>query len=181
MVKSSRDLYQEFLKNYPANPMLAPRLIGVVVSAGCGRFSKNQSVLESIYNDMSNICAQKPIYSKAKKSISNFGIRDNYIVGVYATLRSRQMFDFLDRLLLVALPRVQDLQRLSMRSFDSSNNYNFGIKRQDIFPEADNTNHYFGMNIAIKIKSQDKSNSADLLTFLGFPMNVPSKGGVNAN
>lgn len=181
MVKSTRELYKDFLTHCPTNPMLAPRLKSITVSVGCGRFSKNSAVLENIYSDLEKICAQKPVYSRAKKSISNFGIRDKYIVGVYTTLRSHQMFDFLDRLILVALPRSQDLQRLSLKSFDKSNNYNFGLKRQDIFPEIDHINHFFGMNICLEMASQNKAGSIDLLKTLGFPMQESAKGVSHAN
>ena len=165
--------------------MTAPRLESVVVSSGFGRYSKNQTIIESIYNDVTTICAQKPVYSKAKKSIANFNIRDGNIVGVYVTLRSHNMFDFLNRLILIAMPRIQDLQKMSVKSFDQNNNYNFGIKRQDIFPEIDHVNHSFGMNVTIKLRSLNQEQSLQLLKSLGFPFHDKSStialGDQNAN
>ena len=181
MVKSIQALHKEFLDNYSGGLMMSPRLKSVVVSAGCGRFSKNQTVLESVYSDLEKICAQKPVYSKIGKSISNFGVREGNTVGVYVTMRSTNMFNFLNRLILIALPRVQDLQRLSLKSFDKSNNYNFGIKRHDIFPEIDATQHFFGMNVSLQILSRSKTDSIDLLQYLGFPMNVDRGEIKNAN
>lgn len=181
MVINTQKAHSNLRSAYQGNPMNAPRLKSVVVSVGCGKYSRNTSVLESIYGDMMKICAQKPVYSKARKSVSNFNIREGHTIGIFTTLRSHQMFDFLDRLIMIAMPRIQDLQYLSTKSFDANNNYNFGIKRQDIFPEVENVEHFFGMNISINIKAVSMQDSLSLLKHIGLPFSDCRSGDTHAN
>lgn len=160
------------------NVMDIPRLKYVVLSAGCGKLHKDTNKIEYIVDEIANIAGQRAVKSKIKQSISNFGVREGAVVGVYTTLRGRTMRDFIDRFILINLPRMQELMGLSSKAFDSSNNYNIGIKRQDIFVESKGLD-LFGLNVCIGIHAKSKSDAASLLKAMGFPLY--GMGGHDAN
>lgn len=171
-ILTTRELYAKFRQSYAEkmgiNEMLVPKLEHVTISVGCGKIHKDSGMISYIYNEIRKIAAQKPVKAKAKKSISNFALREGSVVGVHVTMRNENMFNFLDRLILIAMPRRNDFYGFKRGSFDKNNNYNFGIKRQDIFVEADNY-HLFGMNICIGIKSSHKTYAEELLKYIRMP------------
>lgn len=171
-ILNTKDLYLKFRESYAKkmsiNSMLVPKLEHVTISVGCGKIHKDSGMISYIYNEIRKIAAQKPVKAKAKKSISNFALREGSVVGIYVTVRNQNMFDFLDRLILIAMPRRNDFYGFKRGSFDKNNNYNFGIKRQDIFVEADSY-HLFGMNISIGIKSSHRSHAEELLQYIRMP------------
>ncbi len=153
------------------NPHQLPRVQKVVVNVGVGEASRDQKLLESVVEEVTVITGQKPVVTRARKSISNFSLREGMPVGVAVTLRRARMYEFLDRLVSVAIPRVRDFRGLSTRSFDGRGNYTLGIREQIIFPEVDydRVNRIHGMDITI-VTSTDKDDEAyALLREMGFP------------
>jgi len=145
------DLMEQF--NYKS-VMEVPRIAKITLNMGVGEAIADKKVMEHAVSDMTKIAGQKPIVTVARKSIAGFKIRDGYPVGCKVTLRKEKMYEFLDRLVTIALPRVRDFRGLSAKSFDKDGNYNFGIKEQIIFPEIeyDKIDALRGMNITIKIR-----------------------------
>ena len=119
------------------NIMEVPKLEKIVINMGVGEAKENQKVLESAVNDLTLIAGQKPILTRAKKSVANFKIRENMALGCKVTLRKAQMFEFADKLMSIALPRVRDFRGVSSKAFDGRGNYSLGIKEQLIFPEIE--------------------------------------------
>jgi large subunit ribosomal protein L5 len=154
-----------------SNPMSVPRLEKIVLNVGLGEASRNAKLLESVVEEMTSIAGQKPVITRAKKSIANFNLREGMPVGVRVTLRREKMYEFLDRLINVAIPRVRDFRGLSTRSFDGRGNYSMGVKEQMIFPEIeyDKVEKVHGMDI-ILVTSTDKDDEAlALLREMGMP------------
>ena len=153
------------------NPMQVPRLTKITLNMGVGEAVGNKKILENAVEDMTKICGQKPITTLAKKSIATFKIRDGWPIGCKVTLRRAQMFEFLDRLVNVALPRVRDFRGLSGRAFDGRGNYNFGIKEQIIFPEIDfdQVDAIRGMDICFTTTAKTDLEAKALLEAFGFP------------
>ena len=116
------------------SPMEIPKLVKVIVNCGVGEAKENTKVLDSVVNDIATITGQKPITTKARKSVANFKVREGETVGVKVTLRGERMYEFLDRLFNVAMPRVRDFRGINPNSFDGRGNYAFGLKEQLIFP-----------------------------------------------
>lgn len=187
LVGHVQDLYKDFIGQHTAkvsNPMQVPKLKFISLNVGCGKFHKDANRLDYIESELDKIAGQKCVRTKIKKSISNFSIREGMIVGMKATLRRQKMFDFLTRLIMIAIPRMQDFNGISERSFDSHYNLNFGIERQDIFPEADGQ-HLFGMNVCIGISAQSKEEAIELLQGVSLPIIIretkeEKEGGVRA-
>jgi large subunit ribosomal protein L5 len=153
------------------NPHQVPRLDKIVLNVGLGEASRNAKLLESVVEEMTSIAGQKPVITHAKKSIANFNLREGMPVGVRVTLRRDRMYEFLDRLINVALPRVRDFRGLSTRSFDGRGNYTMGVKEQMIFPEIeyDKVEKVHGMDI-ILVTTTDKDDEAlALLREMGMP------------
>ena len=153
------------------NPHAVPRIEKVVVNVGVGSASRDQKLLDSIVEEITVITGQKPIVTRARKSISNFGLREGMPVGVKVTLRRARMYEFLDRLVSASIPRIRDFRGLPTRSFDGRGNYTLGIKEQIIFPEIDydRVNKIHGLDIAI-VTSTDRDDEAfALLREMGFP------------
>jgi large subunit ribosomal protein L5 len=175
----TKALHDKFRTDYAKanhmNIMKVPKLKYVVLSAGCGKYHKDTAKVDYVLSDLEKIAAQKVVKDKAKKSISNFSIRDGMVVGMHTTLRAKKMYSFLDRLIMVAMPRMQDFQGLTVRSFDAQNNYNFGLQKQDMFPEV-TADHLFGMNICIGIKSHSKTDSINLLKAIQMPFRDKAGG-----
>ena len=151
--------------------MQIPRIEKVVVNVGCGEARDNAKVLESVVNDLGTITGQKPVITKARKSIANFKLREGMPIGAKVTLRGEKMWEFLDRLFNVALPRVRDFRGISADAFDGRGNYSMGLKEQIIFPEIeyDKIEKLRGMNIAICTTAKTDEEAKELLTMVGAP------------
>ena len=154
--------------------MQIPRLEKVVVNVGCSEARENPKVLDAVVRDLTTITGQKPITRKARKSVANFKLREGETVGVMVTLRGDKMYEFLDRLFGVALPRVRDFRGINPNSFDGRGNYAFGLKEQLIFPEIeyDKVDKIRGMNICICTTATTDEEAKELLTQLGAPFHA---------
>lgn len=153
------------------NPMQVPRLDKVVVNMGVGDAVQNPKLLESAVEDMGLIVGQRPVVTRAKKSIAAFKIRQGMAIGAKVTLRGQRMFDFLDRLMNVALPRVRDFRGISAKGFDGRGNFALGLKEQLIFPEIDydKVEKIRGMDIVIVTTANTDEEAKELLSSLGMP------------
>ena len=153
------------------NPMAVPRLEKIVVSMGMGDAHEEQAKLETAQKQLAQIVGQLPVVTRARKSISNFKLREGMQVGLKATLRGRRMYEFLDRLISLAIPRVRDFRGLSPSSFDGRGNYNMGLVEQTVFPEIDPSKVTFtqGMNVAIETSAGSDEEARALLGMLGMP------------
>ncbi len=153
------------------NPMQVPRLSKITLNMGVGEAAANKKVLENALDDMTKISGQKPVATKARVSVATFKIRDGWPIGCKVTLRRAQMFEFLDRLITIALPRVRDFRGVSGRAFDGRGNFNFGIKEQIIFPEInfDAIDALRGMDIAITTTAKSDAEAKALLEGFSFP------------
>jgi large subunit ribosomal protein L5 len=154
-----------------ANVMQVPRLVKVVVNMGVGEGSKEPRLLDGAVRDLTEITGQRPLVTKAKKSIAGFKIREGQSVGAKVTLRGDRMWEFLDRLLSLALPRIRDFRGLSPRSFDGNGNYTFGLTEQLVFPEVDydKVEKIRGMDIIVVTTAETDEHGRALLRALGFP------------
>jgi len=157
--------------NY-SNVMEVPKLNSVSLNMGLGDAKNNSKGLESAIDELALISGQKPVVTKAKKDISNFKIRKGWPVGCKVTLRSNRMYEFLERLIAIALPRTRDFRGLSFKSFDGRGNYNFGIKEQIIFTEIDydKIQSIRGMNITITTSAKTDDEAYELLKMIGLPL-----------
>jgi large subunit ribosomal protein L5 len=155
------------------NPMMVPRIVKIVVNCGTGEGRDNPKAIESALAMVQSITGQKPVVTKARKSISNFKIRQGMKIGVMVTLRGHIMWHFLDKLMNVVLPRVRDFQGVSVRYFDGYGNYNLGMKDQLVFPEIvfDEIVFLKGMQITIVTTAGNNAEAAQLLSYLGMPFN----------
>ncbi len=153
------------------NVMEAPKLEKVVINMGVGEAVQNDKILEQAVEDLSLITGQRPIVTRAKKSVSGFKVRQKMAIGCKVTLRGDRMYEFIDRLVNVALPRVRDFRGLSLKSFDGRGNYNFGVEEQYIFPEIDldKSEKALGMDICIVTSARTDEEARYLLEGLGFP------------
>jgi large subunit ribosomal protein L5 len=157
------------------NLMAVPRLEKVVVNMGVGEATQNAKVLDPAVAELAQITGQKPVITKAKKSIAAFKVREGMPIGCMVTLRGDRMFEFLDRLMNVALPRVRDFRGVPARSFDGRGNYTLGLRDQLIFPEIDysKVEHQKGMNITIVTTATNDEHARALLKVLGMPFRLP--------
>ena len=151
--------------------MEVPKLVKIVINMGVGEAKDNQKVLESAVADLQLISGQKPILTRAKKSVANFKIRENMALGCKVTLRGAKMFEFADKLMSIALPRVRDFRGVSDKAFDGRGNYSLGIKEQLIFPEIeyDKIDKVRGMDIIFVTTAKTDEEARELLRFLGMP------------
>ena len=154
------------------NLYMSPKLEKVVINMGLGIDGNDSKILKSCEEDLGKITGQKPIITKFKKSISNFKTRKDTNAGLKVTLRKNKMYEFVDRLVNIALPRVKDFRGLSVNGFDKFGNYTFGIKEHIIFPEVnfDKVDKIRGLDITIVIKTNDTKHSIELLKKLNFPL-----------
>jgi large subunit ribosomal protein L5 len=152
-------------------PMQVPRLEKITLNVGLGEASKNPKLLDIVVAEIATITGQKPVVTKAKKAISNFALRENSPVGVTVTLRRDRMWEFLDRLVNVAMPRIRDFRGVPTRSFDGRGNYTMGVKEQLIFPEIDydKVDKVHGMDITFVTTTQKDDEALALLRELGMP------------
>ena len=153
------------------NPMEVPKLVKITLNMGVGEAAANKKVLENAVADMAKISGQKPVTTKSRVSVASFKIRDGWPIGCKVTLRRHQMFEFLDRLISVSLPRVRDFRGVSGRSFDGRGNFNMGVKEQIIFPEIDfdAVDAIRGMDIAITTTAKTDAEAKALLEAFKFP------------
>ena len=153
------------------NIMQVPKLDKIVINMGVGEAKDNPKVLESAVNDLQLIAGQKPILTRAKKSVANFKIRENMALGCKVTLRKANMYEFADKLMSIALPRVRDFRGVSSKAFDGRGNYSLGVKEQLIFPEIeyDKIDKVRGMDIIFVTTAKTDEEARELLRFLGMP------------
>lgn len=151
--------------------MEVPKIEKITVNMGVGEAVADKKVMEHAVGDMEKITGQKAIVTKAKKSIASFKIRDDYPVGCKVTLRSERMYEFLDRLVTIAMPRIRDFRGISGKAFDGRGNYNLGVKEQIIFPEIDydKIDTIRGMNITITTTAKTDAEAKALLSLFSFP------------
>lgn len=151
--------------------MEVPRITKITLNIGLGEATADKKVLEHALSDMTKISGQRPVVTKAKKSIATFKVRKDYPVGCMVTLRRIRMYEFLDRLISIAIPRIRDFRGISGRSFDGRGNYNMGIKEQIIFPEIDydKIDSLRGMNITITTSAKTDLEAKALLSAFSFP------------
>ena len=153
------------------NLYMGPQITKIVLNMGLGLDGNDSKIIKTCQEDLSNIAGQKPLVTKFKKSISNFKTRKNTNSGLKVTLRKNKMYEFIDRLVNIALPRIKDFRGLSPKGFDKFGNYTFGIKEHIVFPEVnfDKVDKIRGLDITIVIKAQKKEHSFELLKKLNFP------------
>jgi len=158
------------------NRLSVPRLEKIIVSMGIGGAQQDPARLESARKQLAQITGQQPVVTRAKKSVSNFKIRQGYPVGLKVTLRGVRMYEFLDRLISLAIPRVKDFRGLSPSAFDGRGNYNLGLVEQSVFPEIDPATLTFtqGMNIAMQTSAETDEEARELLGLLGMPFRKSS-------
>ena len=151
------------------NPMQVPRIEKVVLNVGLGEAVSNAKLIEVVCNEIGAITGQKPVVTKARKSIASFKLRQGMPIGVTVTLRRDRMYEFLDRLMNIALPRVRDFRGVSSKAFDGKGNYTLGIKEHIIFPEIaiDKIEKVYGMNICVVTSARTDDEARSLLKYLG--------------
>ncbi len=151
--------------------MQIPKLDKIVINVGCGEARDNSKVIDAILLDLAAITGQKPIVCKARKSVANFKLREGMSIGAKVTLRGERMYEFLDRLFNVALPRVRDFRGINPNSFDGRGNYNMGLKEQLIFPEIeyDKIDAVRGMDLCFVTTANTDEEARELLTLMGAP------------
>jgi large subunit ribosomal protein L5 len=159
------------------NKMAIPKVEKVVINVGVGKTLKDAKLLEAIIDDIRKITGQAPVKTLAKKSVAGFKIRENQVVGLMVTLRGQRMYDFLEKLVKTALPRVRDFKGLSTKSFDGHGNYSIGLREQIVFPETsrEHLEHTFGFEINIQTTAPDDKQAEALLRSLGFPLQENNK------
>jgi len=151
--------------------MQVPRLTKIVVNVGVGEAVTNSKALDATVTDLTTITGQKPVITKAKKSIASFKLREGMAIGTMVTLRAERMFDFLDRLIVLALPRIRDFRGVSRRSFDGRGNYSLGLREQIVFPDIDydKIDKIRGLEVVIVTTATDDEQAYALLKRLGMP------------
>ena len=180
MIPRLKELYKNEIKNSLKekygfkNLNMSPEIEKIVINMGLGIDGNDSKIIKSCEEDLSKITGQKPVTTKFKKSISNFKTRKNTKAGLKVTLRKNKMYEFIDRLVNIALPRIKDFRGLSSNGFDLFGNYTFGVKEHIIFPEVnfDKVDKIRGLDITIVIKSMSKEHSLELLKRLNFPFKI---------
>ena len=170
--KYSQEIAPALMKKFEyKSVMQIPKLDKITVNVGCGEARDNAKVLDAVVSDVTKITGQKPVVTKAKKSVANFKLREGMNVGVKCTMRGDRMWDFLDRLFSIALPRVRDFRGINPNGFDGRGNYAMVIKEQLIFPEIeyDKIDKIRGMDIVFTTTAQTDEEARELLTLLGAP------------
>ena len=174
-----KDLYEsEIKKNLKTklgfkNEMAIPKIEKISINMGVGEASQDKGKIDGAVNDLKLISGQQPIITKARKSVAGFKLREGVSVGVKVTLRKQKMYEFLDRLVNIALPRVRDFRGLSKKSFDGKGNYSLGLKEQIVFPEIDydNLDSLRGMDITIVTSAKNDEQGLELLKSFNLPIN----------
>ena len=172
MERYRKEIVQTMCKRYGyRNALEVPRLKKVVINVGAGEGAHDPKVIEAVTQELSQITGQCPVVTKAKKAISNFKTREGSPVGCRVTLRGKRMYEFMDRLMNVTLPRIRDFRGVSLTAFDERGNYTLGLKEQTIFPEIDyeKVENVHGMDITLVIEGKTKEESQEMLRLLGMP------------
>ncbi len=172
-----KDLYKskivpELVKEFDyKNPMAVPRMVKIVISMGVGKATQDKKFLELARKDLMMITGQLPLVCKAKKSVSNFKLREGNEIGLKVTVRHKRMYEFMDRLISLAIPRVRDFRGLSPKSFDGRGNYSMGLAEQSVFPEINPAKVEFqqGMNIAFITTANTDEEAKKMLALFGMP------------
>ena len=167
-----KDIIPALMKRFGyVNTMQVPRLEKISINCGVGAATQDQKILETVVREMTTITGQKPAIRKAKKAISNFKLRENVAIGCKITLRQAKMFEFMDRLISLAIPRVRDFRGIPDKSFDGRGNYTLGLKEQIIFPEidVDKVERIFGMDITFVTTARTDEEAYELLKGFGMP------------
>jgi large subunit ribosomal protein L5 len=170
--KYQKEIKQGLLKDLALeNVMAVPKLEKIVINMGLGEATQNVKIMDPLLADLGSIAGQKPVITKAKKSIAAFKLREGMPIGAMVTLRGDTMYEFLDRLISVALPRVRDFRGVSSKSFDGRGNYTLGLRDQLIFPEIDyaKVDKTKGMNVTIVTTAKDDNGARELLKAFGMP------------
>ena len=163
----------ELMKKFGySNPMQVPRIVKITLNMGVGEAMSDKKIIENATADMTKISGQKPLVTYARKSIANFKVRENWPIGCKVTLRRAHIYEFLDRLVSVAIPRIRDFRGLTPRSFDGRGNYSMGVKEQIIFPEIDfdKVDAIRGMDITITTSAKSDEEAKALLLAFNFPL-----------
>jgi len=161
------------------NPMAIPKIDKIVINMGVGRATQDKAQLDAAADSLSKISGQKPQITKAKTSVSGFRLREGNDIGCKVTLRGRRMYEFLDRLISIALPRIRDFRGVNPNSFDGHGNFSLGLAEQVVFPEidADKIQHAQGMDITIVTTASNDEQARELLRHFGIPFRLPATGG----
>ena len=170
--KYTNEIVDAMIKKFGyKNIMEVPKLDKIVVNVGCGEAKENAKIIDNVMAELAAITGQKPVACKSKKSVANFKLREGQVIGVKVTLRGEIMYEFLDRLFNVALPRVRDFRGINPNSFDGRGNYSFGLKEQLIFPEIeyDKIDAVRGMDINFITTAKTDEEARELLTLMGAP------------
>lgn len=170
--KYRQDVVPAMIQKFGMRSVMAvPKLDKIVVSMGVGKGRENPKFVEAVSADLATITGQKPQLTRARKSVSNFRLREGEVVGAMVTLRGARMYEFLDRLVSVVIPRIRDFRGLRNNSFDANGNFSMGLTDQIVFPEirADRVEHFQGMNITIGVRNGDPTKSLELLRLFGMP------------
>jgi len=167
-----KELVPALMKDFKfTNPMQVPRLHKIVINMGLGEAISNNKLIEAAVSQMAAITGQKPVVTRSRKAIANFKLRENQAIGVMVTLRRDRMYEFFDRLVTVAMPRVRDFKGVSAKAFDGKGNYTLGLREQIIFPEVnyDEVEKIKGLNISIVTTARSDEEGRALLRYLGMP------------
>ncbi|MCX6346527.1 MAG: 50S ribosomal protein L5 [Actinobacteria bacterium] len=171
-VKYEKEIVKQLMDEYKyENIMEVPRLKKITINMGVGSATSNQKDLEAAVRDLTKISGQKPVITKSKKSIASFKVREGNSIGCKVTLRGNRMYEFLDRLLNIAIPRIRDFRGISRKGFDGNGNFTLGLREQTIFPEVDLEDSHIikGMNITLTTSVSSDKDSLSLIEKFGFP------------
>jgi len=177
--KYIKEAVPQMMKKYGfKSPMAVPRVLKVIINTGFGRLVSDKTgddlkkTEQGIVNDLMMICGQRPNFTRAKKSISGFKLRQGAVIGAAVTLRGKRMYDFMDRIINIVLPRSRDFQGINPESFDKRGNLSLGFKEQIVFPEIlpEKARNVFGLQVIISINAKKKEQGIDLLKLMGFPI-----------
>lgn len=154
------------------NVMAVPRILKVTVNSGIGKYLKEKEAVDEIFDGLKTICGQKPVFTKSKKSVSGFKVRQGQEIGIAVTLRGRRMWHFAERLVTAALPRVRDFRGIDPKNIDRNGNLNLAVKEQIVFPEIvpESVKTIFGFQINITTSAKTKEEGLELFKLLGFPI-----------
>ena len=170
--KYEKEIVKQLMGEYKyGNIMEVPRLKKITINMGVGSATSNQKDLEAAVRDLTKISGQKPVITKSKKSIASFKVREGNSIGCKVTLRGNRMYEFLDRLLNIAMPRIRDFRGISRKGFDGNGNFTLGLREQTIFPEVDLEDSHIikGMNITLTTSVSSDKDSLSLIEKFGFP------------
>jgi large subunit ribosomal protein L5 len=174
----TKQIVPELVKKFGyKNALQAPKIQKIVINMGVGKGAEDIKIVEAAQQELTMITGQRAVITRAKKAISNFKIRENSPIGCKVTLRKKVMYEFFERLVRVALPRIRDFRGISPRGFDEAGNYTFGIQEQNIFPEieTDRVARPQGMDITFVIRCKSKAESYELLRLFGMPFRIKTE------